>query len=249
MIKKALLAIKTIKNLHVLFFDYLGLLNGDVIYLLRNGMKFIARGGTTDYSEIIINAGDSEYPSDLYPTAKNPVIIDAGANIGETAIFMYKRLQKNKPIIYALEPNSNNYSYLERNIMLNETLSIRPLHVALTDKTGIGKLNFNKNSFDGGFVNNVRKKESTTSEKICTTTLQDLCKTNKISNVDLIKMDIEGSEYSVFDTSMKFIKNNVKTIFVELHNISETKNYEVFKKNIIKEGFSIKREIMNRTLF
>ena len=77
----------------------------------------------------------------------------------------------------------------------------------------------------------------------------EFCKKNKIESVDLLKMDIEGSEYEVFSSSLGFIKKHVKSIFVELHNLDKVKNYNNFKKQIVKQGFVIKAEIMNRTIF
>ena len=249
MIRKLLLAITTIKNIHILILDYLGYLKGDIVYVLWNGFRFAARAGSTDYSEIIINNGDSEYPSIYFPKTESPIIIDLGANIGETAIFIYKKLLKNNPTIYAIEPNSNNYKYLEKNIKINNIKNILPFKLAITKKTGHSYLNFNNNNYDGGFVDGVRNKKLSQNEKILTMTLEYFCKKYKISQIDLVKIDIEGSEYEVFEQSLNYIKKHVKSIFVELHNLDNHRNYSAFKKYIIKHNFSIGKEIMNRTLF
>lgn len=250
MINKLILAIRSIKNLHVLFWDHLGFIKRDVLYLLWNGNKFIARGGTTDHSEIIINNADSEYPSGFYPTNFNPIILDIGANIGETALFIYRKLFKNKPLIYTIEPNKSNYRYLVRNIKLNNSSHyIFPFKIAITGRTGIGHLKYEGDKFDGGFIDNTRNKTWSKSEKVKTVSLVDFCSRNKIKNIDLLKMDIEGSEYEIFESSMPFIKKHVKSIFVELHNIDSKHNFDTFKKEIIKSGFSIEVEVMNRTLF
>ena len=101
MFNKILLAIRSIRNIHLLLIDYLGLVKGDVVYRLWNGNSFAARAGTTDVSEIIINNADSEYPSNFFPTGSNAIIFDVVANIGETALFINTKLKKNHPSIYS----------------------------------------------------------------------------------------------------------------------------------------------------
>jgi len=82
-----------------------------------------------------------------------------------------------------------------------------------------------------------------------TITLDDELLSMGISKINFIKMDIEGSEYDVFDKSMNFIKKNVKSLFIELHNIDKQRNIRSFKRFIVKHGFTIEAEIMNRTIF
>jgi len=249
MIKKILLALSSIKNLHILFLDYFGLKKGDVVYTLWNGTKFIARAGSTDYSEIIINNADSEYPSKYFPKTQSPIILDLGANIGESAIFIYKKLFENNPIIVAIEPNSENFKYLKKNIKLNNINCITPYKLAITGNTGKSNLNFNKRHFDGGFIGNINSRKMSNSEKVLTMTLEDFCSKYNIPRIDLLKIDIEGCEYEVFDASLKFIKKYVQSIFIELHDLDKNRNYSAFKTYIVKNNFTIVTEIMNRTVF
>lgn len=250
MIKKIILAIKTIINLHVLVLDYLGFKKGDIVYQLRSGLSMVARGGTSDYAEIIINAGDFEYPSYYYPKNLSPVIVDIGANIGDSTLYIYKKLERNNPQIYAVEPNSSNYTYLLRNIKLNKIKNINTYKIAITGKTGFGKIAFDGKRYDGGFTDNIiQETKSLKSERISTMTFVDFCQANKIKIVDLIKIDIEGSEYEAIRASINFIRRNVRSMFIELHKMNEVDNYEGFNKYITKQGFTVKKEIMNRTIF
>lgn len=248
MIRKIILAVRSVKNLDILILDFLGLLKGDSIYKLRNGTRIIARAGSTDYSEVIIINSNSEYPSSFFPKNDQPVILDIGAHIGTFSLFIFKKLFHKNPNIFAIEPSSNNYSYLRKNIKLNNFWRIKPFKVAITGKTGEGFLFSDGNKYDGCFVG-TRKDDLLACEKISTISLEDFCKARNVSVVDLMKMDIEGSEYDVFESSMEFIKKHVKSIFVELHNISKDRNYRAFKNYIARHGFSVEAEIMNRTLF
>ena len=248
MLRKIILAVKSIKNLHILILDFLGFFKRDAIYKLRNGIHIVARGGSTDYAEIIIINADSEYPSRFFPRNIRPVILDIGAHIGVFSLLITKKLSCKNPSIFAIEPGSSNYSYLEKNVRLNNFRCIKSFKLAMTGKTGKGFLFLDGNKYDGCFVG-MRKNDLLACEKISTISLEDFCKAHNISIVDLMKMDIEGSEYDVFESSINFIKKHVRSIFVELHNIDKNRNYLTFKNYIVKHGFSIDVEIMNRTLF
>jgi len=248
MINKFILAVKSIKNLHTLFFDYFGLLKGEVVYKLRDGIRIKARTGSTDFAEIIIIDGDSEYPSKFYPQNKKPIILDIGAHIGAFSLLIAKKLLSKDPVIFSLEPNSSSFSVLEKNIKLNEFDFIKPFKLGMTAKDGKGFLLVEGNKYDGGFVS-AKKNKLRDCEEILTISLANFCKANNIATVDLMKMDIEGSEYDIFKSSIGFIKKHVKSIFIELHNIDKKNNYSSFKNDIVNYGFSVKAEIMGRTLF
>jgi len=121
--------------------------------------------------------------------------------------------------------------------------------LGITEKNGKGFLFVEGKRYDGGYVDTKENKPKRDCEEIMTNSLNNFCKENNISTIDLLKMDIEGSEYKVFDSSTDFIKKNIKSIFVELHNIDKKNNYTEFKNNISKLDFVVEDEIMNRTLF
>ena len=55
-------------------------------------------------------------------------------------------------------------------------------------------------------------------------TLSDFCINKRIKSIDLLKIDIEGGEYDVFEFDFQFIKSNVKFILMEINNIDNNKN-------------------------
>jgi len=48
--------------------------------------------------------------------------------------------------------------------------------------------------------------------------LNDFCKKKKINNIDILKIDIEGAEFSVLEKSKNFIKKNVGYMIIELNS-------------------------------
>jgi len=78
--------------------------------------------------------------------------------------------------------------------------------------------------------------------------LESFCKNQNIDIIDLMKMDIEGGEYKVFEQSINYIKDKVRLIYLELHEMDEKHNIEKFKRFIVNNNFKIEVEVMNRTL-
>jgi len=245
--KNIFLSLKTIKNINYFILDYFNLVKKpEIIYNLRNGLKFISRTRTTDSAEIIIINSDFEYPKKYYPKNKNPIILDIGANIGSFCIFVNKCLAEQNPQIYSLEPNKSNFEYLNKNIALNGFQSnIKTFCLGLYNKNGIGRIDLSQNS-DSFHVTNTECSEY---EEVEIIILEDFCSKNNIDFIDLLKIDIEGNEYEVFGRSIDFIKNKVINIFVEVHNLDENRNFQSFKKYIVGNGFKIVAEIAERTLF
>ena len=246
MFKKFLLSLKAIKNIAPLIFDYMGLIKKDIIYKLRNGTKIIARGGSTDAAEIIIINSGQEYPKKYFPKNYQAVIIDAGANIGAFSIYIAKKLFNNKPIIYSIEPSINNFSYLEKNIKLNNFINcINIYNLGFYNKNGVGYIDLQK-KYDSYAV--MDSADCANYEKVNLATLEDFCGKNKINKIDLLKMDIEGGEYCIFYDSIEFIKEHVGKIFIEVHYLDEEKNINNFIKFVKTNNFKIIDIIMNRTL-
>lgn len=122
---------------------------------------------------------------------KGDVFFDVGANIGLTAIHAGNLVGENG-IVHAFEPMPSTFNILKKNIYLNKMKNIFPHNFGLTDferkavlfpnlevNRGAASL-FSKNKKDGVDIELKR--------------LDDFLKRNKITKVDFIKVDIEGSE-------------------------------------------------------
>ena len=232
MIKKISLTLKAIRNINIFILDFLKIIrNKDVVYKTRNGVKIIARAGTTDAGEIVIVHADMEYPKRYFPQKEEPVILDIGANIGAFSIYLCKELEAKDPTIYAIEPSGENFYYLKRNVSLNGFSSIRCFNIAIFDKNGAGYIDTNCD-YDAFSVLD-EKNKSTDCDEIDIVTLESFCEDNHVGQIDLMKIDIEGGEYRVFNKSINFIKSNIRSIFIELHNLNEVDNINRFKEYIV----------------
>lgn len=157
---------------------------------------------------------------------KNAVVVDIGANIGMFPI----RLLLEQPDIrfYSYEPLPNNYSILHENVSGTPFTQNR---ISIFNKAVVGKkqdnlkIYFNKNqnftdssSLISGFENNYD------SLPIACTTLEELYAEEKLPYISLLKLDCEGSEFSIlYDTPVGLI-NKIPFIVVETHDLDEEKN-------------------------
>ena len=166
-------------------------------------------------------------------------IIDAGGNIGLTSIFFYAFYPKAKFVI--IEPDQHNFEMLKKNIELNKIKNISLLQKALwvnNEKLEI------KDSFRDGrewslTVDSVDPKNQQDQKKMLEgITLQEICKEKKIVTIDILKIDIEGSERFLFndDLFLNNIKSKVKRLVMEIHDEFEIRDALNYKMNRL--GFS-----------
>lgn len=144
---------------------------------------------------------------DFYEQCADPLIIDAGANIGISTIWFAKKFPKAK--IIAIEPESHNYSLLQDNV---KVVNANPFHGALASERGFlkvldpghGEWGF-RTALDGdGFVEEVKAFE-----------IGDFLKSE--STPFILKMDIEGGEAEVFSKNTSDF-NKFPLIIIELHD-------------------------------
>lgn len=169
-----------------------------------------------------------------------PVIIDVG--IGEDMSFS-ESITKIRPKskIYALDPTTKSYKwYKSTNISKNKNIKFYKL--ALSTYSGVSEFYFPKNSKHISCsleINSNVLKES--SEKVKTISFLDLCKLEKLSKIDVLKIDIEGSEYDVL-CDFKKMDLLPKQICVEFHdrfyNILKPKSI-VTHNHLLSLGYSV----------
>lgn len=163
------------------------------------------RPGTSDqdvYDEIFIS---KEYDLDL---GEPQFIIDAGAHIGLSSVFFAGRYPN--ATIIALEPEPSNFATLLLNV--KNYPNIRPLQAGLWSKRThllIEDSNVPTWSF--------RVLESATGEGIPAVGIRDIMSDFKTSRIDVLKIDIEGSEFEVLSRSDSWI-DDVQTMIIELHD-------------------------------
>lgn len=172
---------------------------------------FYIRLNTSDIKVFQHVVQEDEYYVTLRQHPK--IIIDAGANIGLTSIVFANRYPQAR--IFAIEPEQSNFALLCKNAA--PYTNIVPIQAALwnlnTDITlvdpGLDKWGFQ--------VSNCCDTSTSRREYIKAITLDSLLANQHIETIDILKIDIEGAEKEVFDSSESWI-GKVNIIIVELHD-------------------------------
>ena len=163
------------------------------------------RAGTADASTLekifVWNDYDLDYPAGV------KTVIDAGANIGLSAVFFAKRFPE--ATIVAIEPNGPNFELLQRNAA--NYPQVIPLHAALwNEDTTLGLSN------PGDRVDSYRYSSDAALESVQALSLPSVLERFGISHVDVLKIDIEGAEAQVFAGRPEWV-GRVGMFVIELH--------------------------------
>lgn len=184
----------------------------------------------TDYEEfdrlkadifgVMGDGSDSEYPWRPDPSNPTPKIIDLGAHIGVSALW-WKNIAPNAKIT-AVEANPGLYPVLERNVAKNKIQSdVTIVKGAVTSQAGNVKF-FSPKLGQGwnweGFIAKDNPNPSKYDEiEVPTVQLSTLIN----GPVDLLKLDIEGSEVQALKEAEPKL-SQVKEIMMEFHNNPDT---------------------------
>lgn len=171
------------------------------------------------------------------------IFIDIGGNIGYYSLLCSNICKK----VHSFEPLSKNFDILEENIKINNIKNIIPSKLAISD------LKTCKMEFAYG-CSSVTTKE--TGISVDCIGLDDYVKKNEISNIKLIKIDVEGHELNVLKTMKNTLKSkSIKYILCEVTGwtymgvINYLKSYGYNKIYDLNTGFNFNKYYLNATTF
>jgi len=140
---------------------------------------------------------------------ERPVIVDAGANIGVACIW----LLANNPgaTLVAFEPAPDNFAFLKQNLEHIEGVTL--YQEALGDHAGTVELHL---ATHGAVHSIVDVGVGSETVSVPMVTLGDRLDSHSITHVDLLKLDVEGSELDVIQGLGERL-DNVDTVVGEVH--------------------------------
>ncbi|MGB1206375.1 MAG: FkbM family methyltransferase [Chitinophagales bacterium] len=166
------------------------------------------------------------------------VFYDIGANIGYYSLLA--ELENPEIKVVAFEPASGPLFYLKENVRINNFKNISIEEIALSEKNG--EINFYeiRNHKYTYLKHNLAGQSNTGSDaanrnfvsiQVKTKTLDSYIEQVNEQNIDLIKMDTEGTEYLILEHS-HIVLGDMKPIIVceTLFNMIETKLETIFRK-------------------
>jgi FkbM family methyltransferase len=206
--------IKLIKNFGLKGIDiYRKLKNPQSTFINIPGydQKFYIRPNSKDksiFNHIIL---EEDYDIELRYDPK--VIIDCGSYTGFSSVFFAKKYPKAK--IICLEPDASNFSFLKKNTAKYDNIFIYNKAIWHT-KTSLRLENIDKDKCSV-FVSEKVSDDNKFNHEIESVTINDLLVEHNVSDIDILKLDIEGAEKELFINNHEWLKN-VKTLVIELHD-------------------------------
>ncbi len=201
-------------------------LNKDLTVILRN----FPSSDPNVFEQIFV---DQEYRRivDLLQTKTTPLtMIDAGANIGLTSI--YFNFFFNNINIVAIEPDKENFELLVQNFKFNELSVEGCINSALWSTNEFLKTS---SRFRDGKSWSVKVEEAQMSNfDVIGVTLEELFSRFNFETLDLLKMDIEGSEKKIFQDRIAIEKiiMRIKYFAIEIHDeVSDRQEIEMILTN------------------
>lgn len=183
---------------------------------------------------------------------KDPIYIDIGAHKGKFVQNFIKIYKRGK--FYITEPNSSIYTYLKKKFRSNQIKIFdyaignfnekKKMQINSVDLTNtLSKINKNSKYFKfKNFILSLKKNISNKSltKIVNVITLDKFCKINKIKYIDILKVDVEGSEFEVLKGAKKIIKKT-NFVIIEIQNNKMYRNYSKYKIDLFlkKNNFKI----------
>lgn len=159
------------------------------------------------FKQIFLDEVYHFFPQDFNPK----VIIDAGANVGYSAVWFASKFPNAK--ILAIEPEKSNFDLLKTNTI--NRLTIIPIKAGLWFEKSFLKIHDSK-SGSWAFETRIPKKGEKTDVE--TVTIPELIINYKLNQIDLLKIDIEGAEYELFQNQAENWLPFVNMIMIETHD-------------------------------
>lgn len=173
------------------------------------------------------------------------VFYDIGANIGIYSLYLSAINPTCK--IFAIEPESTNFSSLNTNIGLNGFTKIRPCMLALSDKTSFQDLHVSiiesgAGASSVGQDHQYVKNRQIHKQGVMTYKLDDLVNEDYFEFPNFIKIDVDGHENQILEGAQCVIADRrLKGMLIEYEYQSQ-KNKDEFIKYVEEYGFSFSLE-------
>ena len=216
---------KFVQTLRHRLFKWIFLRDQGIYSISLNGDELTLRKNTTDYEVATTTINEFNLLSSALPIDYNGIIIDGGGYIGTAAIAFSKMYPKAK--IVSVEANLNNYKLLCMNCQAYP--NIIPLNRALYVKDGEQiEIKDRGTGHWGSTIIDTKESGSLqpTLGYVETISLKTII--DKYGKCDLIKLDIEGAEKSLFEEDETL--EMIKFVFVELHERIISGCNEAFEK-------------------
>jgi FkbM family methyltransferase len=139
------------------------------------------------------------------------IVLDVGANIGIVSAWLAKR----SAFVYSFEPDPSNAELMKKNFELNAISNARICMCAAGKDSGQADF-YVRNAFGHHGLQSKHISKTAEIRKVAVVSLDEFCHQNKIPEVSLLKLDIEGGELDALIGFKNFLASKkVKMIVFE----------------------------------
>jgi FkbM family methyltransferase len=150
----------------------------------------------------------------VLPLRKQPIVVDIGANVGFFSLFAASEWGAE---VFAYEPLQANYEELLRNVRRNPHLRINCRRMAVFGVPGPVIIYRDPATSLAADATLYPSRQKTKGEEVEAVTLKDIFEREGLAEVDLVKMDCEGSEFSILSGSDREVLARIGQMAVEVH--------------------------------
>ena len=156
-------------------------------------------------------------------------VLDLGANIGYNSMRFLNAGCRN---VYAVEPTKGLYNRLK--IIAYQDHRLTLLNCAISDHTGVGRIYFSQTHNQGNTLNNLWIQQFPTvygkNVKTDHVKLETLDHLSLSKDISFVKIDIEGSELTVFEGGKDFFSNIKPIVQIEIYDFIYDAVFKEIKK-------------------
>ena len=150
---------------------------------------------------------------------KGDVFLDLGAHIGKYSC-VAAGLVGDEGRVIAIEPHSGNFKALMRNLELNKIKNVVALNLAAYDHDGVVELFEGANSSGRS---SIKLNDGVGSEAVQARALDNVPEVAGLKRVDLVKVDVEGSEYEAIAGMAGILRAHKPSLLIEVWEIAKVK--------------------------
>lgn len=200
----------------------------------RNGLTVKLRTASTDIQALANVWINEEYKKTGFEIKSDDTIIDVGAHVGLFALYASQYCKSGK--IFCFEPIKNNFDLLSENMQINQLVNVKCTHKAVHNRNGSIRMYLSETDdaahsiFDNGnkYID------------VNAITLSEIFNFHNIQTCNLLKMDCEGSEYQIFESTPDEDIGKIQKICLEYHIINQDfKPLNALKTRLTTLGFHI----------
>lgn len=151
------------------------------------------------------------------------VFLDIGSNMGYCSLLMSRAVGEDGRV-FAIEPSERDFLRLVDNVNLNRLSNVNVYRLAVSDK--IGRVNISIATEERSALNTLGTEfsnkgiEKVQTEEVDSVTLDAFVEEEEIDRIDVIKMDIEGSELKALNGARNTIERHRPALIVGVNENS-----------------------------